>query len=167
LVPTTDPPLPKDPVTVTATDTQLQRTVLTVPRPDVNIPAIPADDMPMVAPTTDLPTLPSTSSDGPPLHVVNRVQGGPGAGFPSANDFYPSTSIRAAEEGNVTVQVCVDPRGRLTSEPTTVRSSGNSRLDAGALVLAKAGSGHYRATTEDGQAISACYPFRIVFTLKK
>jgi hypothetical protein len=34
-------------------------------------------------------------------------------------------------------------------------------------VLAKAGSGHYRATTEDGQAINSCYAIRVVFTLKQ
>jgi periplasmic protein TonB len=167
LVPTIEPPRPKDPVKVSTSDTKLQPTVLTMPPPDVIIPMTPTDDMPMVEPTTDIPALPPTSSEGPPLHVVNRLQGGPGAGFPSTNDFYPSMSIRAAEQGNVTVQVCVDPRGRLTSDPTTVQSSGSSRLDAGALVLAKAGSGHYRATTEDGHAMSACYPFRVVFTLKK
>lgn len=165
LIPTIEPPRPHDPVKAPATDAKLSPTVLTPLPPD--IPSIPTDDAPVAEPKIAVPTTMPASSEGPPLHVVTRVQGGPGAGFPSANDFYPSPAIRAGEQGNVTVQVCVDPRGRLTSEPTTVQSSGNSRLDAGALVLAKAGSGHYRATTEDGHAISACYPFRVVFTLKK
>jgi TonB family protein len=88
-------------------------------------------------------------------------------GFPNADDFYPQAARRLEEQGSVIVQVCVDPKGRLTSEPTTVQSSGNARLDGGALVLAKAGSGHYRATTEDGHAVGSCYAFRVVFTLKK
>jgi len=33
--------------------------------------------------------------------------------------------------------------------------------------LARAGSGHYRATTEDGQPVNSCYPLGIRFQLKK
>lgn len=102
-----------------------------------------------------------------PPHLVRQVAGGPGAGFPDTADFYPSQSIRMEEEGLSTVRVCVDPKGRLTSDPTTVKSSGSARLDEGALKLARAGSGHYRPTTEDGQPVSSCYPLGIRFQLKK
>jgi hypothetical protein len=60
----------------------------------------------------------------------------------------------------------VDAKG-LTSEPTTVKGSGSARLDEGALKLARAGSGRYRATTEDGQPMNSCYPFGIRFQLRK
>ena len=102
-----------------------------------------------------------------PTHVVRQVAGGPGAGFPATADFYPSLSIRLEEEGISTVRVCVDSRGKLTSDPTTVNSSGSARLDEGALKLARAGSGHYRATTEDGRPVNSCYPLGIRFQLKK
>jgi TonB family protein len=102
-----------------------------------------------------------------PTHVVQQVGGGPGAGFPETADFYPSLSIHLGEEGISTVRVCVDSRGRLTSEPTTVKGSGSARLDAGALKLARAGSGHYRATTEDGQPVNSCYSLSVRFQLKK
>ena len=102
-----------------------------------------------------------------PTHVVQQVAGGPGAGFPETADFYPSVSIHLEEEGFSTVRVCVDKTGRLTSAPTTVKGSGSTRLDEAALKLARAGSGHYRATTEDGQAVNSCYPFGIRFQLKK
>jgi TonB family protein len=102
-----------------------------------------------------------------PTHVVKQVAGGPGAGFPDTADFYPSLSIHLEEEGISTVRVCVDPKGKLTSDPTTVKSSGSARLDAGALRLARAGSEHYRATTEDGQPVNSCYPLGIRFQLKK
>jgi periplasmic protein TonB len=102
-----------------------------------------------------------------PTHAVQQVAGGPGAGFPETADFYPSASIRLGEEGLATVRVCVDKTGRLTSEPTSVKGSGSTRLDEAALKLARAGSGHYRATTEDGQAVNSCYPFGIRFQLKK
>jgi len=101
-----------------------------------------------------------------PVHVVKQVQGGPGTGFPNPDDFYPELARRLEEQGIVTVQVCVDAKGRLSSDPTTLQGTGSSRLDEGALKLARAGSGHYRATTEDGQPVNACYPFRIRFQLK-
>jgi TonB family protein len=96
---------------------------------------------------------------------IDRVVGGPGKGFPNTDDYYPATSRRIAETGAATVQVCVDSRGRLTADPTLTRSSGSRRIDDGALNLAKAGSGHYRPTTEDGQPVNACYPYRIRFEL--
>jgi TonB family protein len=102
-----------------------------------------------------------------PTHVVQQVAGGPGAGFPDTADFYPSLSVHLGEEGMSTVRVCVDPKGKLTGDPTTVKGSGIARLDEGALKLARAGSGHYRATTEDGQPVNSCYPLGIRFQLKK
>jgi TonB family protein len=102
-----------------------------------------------------------------PTHVVQQLVGGPGAGFPDTADFYPSLSIHLGEEGISTVRVCVDAKGRLTSEPIILKGSGNGRLDEGALKLARAGSGHYRATTEDGQPVISCYPLGIRFQLKK
>jgi TonB family protein len=102
-----------------------------------------------------------------PAHVVQQVAGGPGAGFPETADFYPSLSIHLGEQGVSTVSVCVDPKGRLTSEPTIVKGSGSGRLDEGALKLARAGSGKYSATTEDGQPVNSCYAFGIRFQLRQ
>ena len=113
---------------------------------------------PELPPHTALP--PTT----PPM--VNSVPGGPGSGFPSTDDFYPDASIRLGEKGLVTVRACVDAKGRLISEPTIVQSTGSARLEEGALRLAKAGSGHYRATTEDGRPVDSCYAFRIRFDLR-
>jgi TonB family protein len=107
---------------------------------------------------------------GPPSeshpHQVLQVQGGPGAGFPNPDDFYPLLAKHLEEQGVATVRVCVDARGRLTSVPTTLQGTGSSRLDQGALKLATAGSGHYRASTEDGQPVNSCFPFRVRFQLK-
>jgi TonB family protein len=101
-----------------------------------------------------------------PSHVATQVQGGPGAGFPDPDDFYPSVARRLEEQGSATVQVCVDAKGRLTSDPRVLQSTGIDRLDEGALKLAKAGSGHYRASTEDGQPVNSCYPFRVRFRIR-
>jgi len=107
--------------------------------------------------------LPPQSS---PPHVVKRIGGGPGKGFPNTADYYPFDAIRSGTTGVSGVSVCVDEKGRLTAAPTLARTSGSTSLDAGALKLAKAGSGHYRATTEDGQPVSSCYEFLIRFDFK-
>jgi len=142
---------------------------ITVPKPDPEVPPlrIPSEDA-----ATGLvkePTEPYSPPPTPviPALVVARVAGGPGGGFPDTADFYPSLSIHLGEQGISIVRVCVDSHGRLTSDPTTVQGSGSTRLDDGALKLARAGSGHYRATTEDGQPVNSCYPIGIRFQLKK
>jgi protein TonB len=116
-------------------------------------------------PGTSSPVAIQTPSSTP-LHEVSRVQGGPGSGFPNPDDYYPSSAKRREEQGSATVRVCVGANGRLTADPTTVQTSGSARLDEGALQLAKAGSGHYRATTEDGRPVNSCYSFRVRFELR-
>lgn len=148
------PPIPRPTVSPT---------VLEVPLPD--LPGIEPD--PQNAPQSTVhegagPELPPL----PPPAAVSRVQGGPGTGFPSTDDFYPSIAIFMGEKGAATVGVCVDSKGRLTSAPTLVQSTGSPRLDEGALKLARAGSGHYRASTEDGTPVNSCYSFRIRFDLR-
>ena len=118
--------------------------------------AIPVVQGPPAGPT-------ATVSQPPP---VKRVQGGPGRGFPNTDDYYPAYEIRIAATGTATVSVCTDEKGKLTSDPSLVTTSGSAGLDQGALHLAKAGSGHYRATTEDGRSVSSCFPFRITFTMR-
>jgi protein TonB len=108
-------------------------------------------------------------SAAPPTVAVKapiRVLGGPGKGFPNTDDYYPPASVRLGEEGSASVRVCVDDQGRLAAAPTIAESSGSERLDEGALKLAKAGSGHYRATLEDGQPVSSCYAFRVRFVMR-
>jgi TonB family protein len=105
---------------------------------------------------------PNEHSTQAPAALV-RVPGGPAKGFPNTSDYYPDASRRLGEKGVALVQVCVDSQGRLTTNPTIAQSSGSARLDGGALTLAKAGSGHYRATTEDGKAVPSCFAFRIRF----
>lgn len=56
-------------------------------------------------------------------------------------------------------------RQDTTSDPTIVQTSGVAQLDQGALRLARAGSGHYRPSTENGRPVAACYAFRVRFRL--
>jgi TonB family protein len=144
-------------------------TLATPKRPDIDIPVdvdhssdVTArfdDDAQVVAPPESRP---ETAS-----HIVDKIQGGPGAGFPNTEDYYPAVTIRAGEEGAVTMQVCVDTKGRLASAPMLLQGAGSARLDEAALKLARAGSGHYRATTEDGRPVDSCYPIRVRFQLKR
>ena len=101
----------------------------------------------------------------PPKEVV-RQSAKPGRNFPSASDFYPPASERIGESGNVDVRACVGTDGTLTAEPTVAKTSGISRLDDGALRLARAGSGEYMPATEDGRPVSSCFVFRVSFVLK-
>ena len=146
------------------TKPQLKVVTIEVTRPEVEVPANPD---PTTIVTSEVVQEPSGAvSPVPPPRMVKKVQGGPGAGFPNPDDFYPDLARRMDEQGIATVQVCVDARGRLTSDPTTLQGTGSPRLDESALKLARAGSGHYRATTEDGQPVNSCYSFRIRFQLK-
>jgi len=146
---------------------------LNVTPPDTHV-AIEADPKtsvgPEIGPDTD-PGLPSrdqpqTTALPPAEHTAQQIQGGPGVGFPNPDDFYPSFARYREEQGVAIVHVCVDERGRLTSDPTTLQGTGYPQLDEGALKLARAGSGHYRASTEDGRPVKSCYPLRIRFKLK-
>jgi periplasmic protein TonB len=159
------PPLRELPPLPLPLPTLLNRPKLDVPIPEVSI-AEESTANEVFGEVTERPVPPSSPPPALAAHTVKHVQGGPGAGFPNPDDFYPLLARHMEEQGVATVQVCVDVNGRLISDPTTLQSTGSSKLDEGALRLAKAGSGHYRATTDDGHPVNSCYPFRIRFQLK-
>jgi TonB family protein len=137
------------------------------PRPPVvvlqDLPPVPADAPPARLGEPDPPPHARSPLVPPPLE---RLIGGPGAGFPRTDDYYPAAARRLGEKGAALVAVCVDATGHLSAPPSIAESSGNPRLDEGALRLAQAGSGRYRPTTENGKAVSFCYPLRIRFELR-
>jgi TonB family protein len=170
---------PEDPLQVTPVEVNAPRIQPPAPIADPTLTGfhfVDNDPLPPIAfepdPVTsigDPGTQPLTAvfaSPPPSPRPVSRVTGGPGRGFPDTEDFYPDAARRLGEQGLVTVHVCVDGAGRLTAAPSVAQSSGSARLDEGALRLARAGSGHYRSTTEDGRPVSSCYPFRIRFDLR-
>jgi TonB family protein len=137
-----------------------------VPIIDQDLPVPQNIDFPTDSDLSSGPTGPPERPHDPPVApAVTRITGGPGMGFPNTADYYPDASRRISETGAANVQVCVDPQGRLTSDPVIARSSGSRRIDEAAVKLARAGSTHYRPTTENGAPVSACYPFRIRFEL--
>jgi TonB family protein len=139
----------------------LAPTRLEVPEPSFTVD-VPSDADTIRGALLEQPQPPPPS----PPRVMKRVPGGPGKGFPNTDDYYPPAAIRMGEKGIASVRVCVDGNGRLSADPTIARSSGSARLDEGAVRLAKAGSGHYRATAEDGRPVSSCFPFLIRFDFR-
>ena len=149
-------PVPPPPTTPNLVPLRIE-----LPEPVFPVASPPGPDAPR-----DIVVEPAPRAASLPAKAVKRVPGGPGAGFPNTDDYYPSASRRMGERGSATVRVCVDGSGRLTADPIIAQSSGSARLDEGALKVAKAGSGHYRATTEDGRSVDSCYPFRIRFEFR-
>jgi periplasmic protein TonB len=150
-----EPPPPPPP--------EFQRQQVEVPPPDVTI------DMPVeTTQTTAITNVTTKHVEAPPpvARATTRTPVGPGKNFPATEDYYPQASRRLEEQGVVVVDVCVDPNGKLTQEPTVDKSSGSPRLDEGGIKLAKAGSGRYKAATEDGKPIAACGKFAIRFQLR-
>jgi TonB family protein len=148
------PPPPPPAVTLVSTHVEVPPPDFTVePAADANTITVASNDPPHTGPTQ-------------PARAVERVPAGLATGFPNAGDFYPDASRRLGEKGVTSVRVCVDGLGRLTSDPSLAQSSGSARLDGGALTLAKAGSGHYRPTMENGKAVPSCFAFRIRFDFR-
>jgi periplasmic protein TonB len=139
---------------------QFERPPVELPPPDVTI------NMPVEESTTAIRVV-----NTPVVKAAPAVVARPGTsvmfgkGFPNSDDFYPDASRRLEEQGTVTVHVCVGPDGKLTEEPTVAKGT-SARLDAGAIRLAKAGSGKYIAATEDGKPISKCINFNVKFQLR-
>lgn len=138
-------------------------TRVSVPKPNISLDVPLAPSTIAVTHSPVSPAVPTPPQASKPVHLV---VGGPGAGFPTTEDYYPADARRLGETGAAAIRVCVDPSGRLTEDPTLFQSSGIPQLDQGALRLARAGSGHYRPSTENGQPVSACYAFRIKFQLE-
>jgi periplasmic protein TonB len=141
---------------------KFERPPVEVPPPEVNI------NVPVESTSTAISNITTHHVEAAPApaRAVKRTAGGPGTNFPNTEDYYPASSRRLEEQGTTVVHVCVGANGRLTGEPTVEKSSGSSRLDEGALRLAKAGSGHYRPGTEDGKPIDSCFPFGIKFQMR-
>ena len=141
---------------------QFERPPVELPPPDVTI-NMPVEESSTAIRVTNTPVV-----KAPPVAVAAKpgTNVGFGKNFPNSDEFYPDASRRLEEQGIVTVHVCVGPDGKLTEEPTVVKSPGSARLDGGALKLAKAGSGRYIPATEDGKPITKCINYNVKFQLR-
>jgi uncharacterized protein len=81
-------------------------------------------------------------------------------------DVTPSTAgvARAVPPtGRSIVCVCIDEKGILTRNPVIAASSGDSRVDSGAVKMARSDSGRYKPPTLDGVPQRGCFRFAIDF----
>jgi protein TonB len=72
---------------------------------------------------------------------------------PQGKPPYPATEQRARNEGNTTLGLCIDARGRVASA-SLVKSSGHPRLDEAALKWVKDAS--FSPGTVDGSPHAVC-----------
>ncbi len=151
-----EPPPPPPP--------KLERPPVEVPPPDVAINVPVETNTTAITDVTNKHVEAAPPPPPPPRQVV-RTAPGTLKGFPNTEDFYPPASQRLGEEGTTMVKACVGADGKLSAEPAVVKSSGHSRLDEGAIKLAKAGSGKYKPATEDGKPVNSCFDFNIKFQL--
>jgi len=139
--------------------------------PPVEVPPLVVDiNVPVEANTTAL----SNVSDKPlppppPPRVVeapkNIVSAGlrKGASQPDSEEYYPPSSKRLSEQGNVVVRSCLDDKAKIT-EVTVQEASSFPKLDEAALKYARAL--RYAPATENGKPIAGCFSFRVKFQLK-
>src|ERR1700761_1636632 len=123
-----EPPPPPPP--------QMERPPVEIPPPDVAIDVPVETQSTAIQDVTDKPVPKAPPPPPAPVRQAVRVGPRPGKGFPNTEDYYPAAAKRLGEEGTVTVHVCVDPKGKLSEDPTVAKTSGNARLDDGALKLA-------------------------------
>jgi hypothetical protein len=114
-------------------------------------PVQPGPGLPMPSPTSE-PSVP----DGKVVanSVADRCEAPPSADL-RAHDVSPS--------GRSVLCVCVDEKGTLTQDPVIAESSGDSRVDSGAVKLARLDSGRYKPPAVDGKPQRGCFRFAVNF----
>jgi TonB family protein len=146
---------------------------------DAGIPAQPAiangaDDITGATPVTDgdgidaAAAKPEVDAGAPVIDSAasSVVAVKPKLGARFERPAYPAASLRAKEQGEVTVSVCVDAQGRM-SDAKLIESSGFPRLDE-ATLKSLPRTRLEPAKDADGRAVAMCSPpfqFTYVWTL--
>jgi protein TonB len=94
----------------------------------------------------------------PSVRVLGKNQ------LPDAEEFYPPALRRLGVEGATYVRVCVDGAGVRQGDPHIEQSSGDARLDEGALNVAR--HGRYARSVQGDIPVPNCYHFRITFRMR-
>jgi protein TonB len=135
-----------------------------VPPPVVDIQIPVETSSTALTNVTDQPRPPAPPPPPAPPAQVTKVPPKLAArGNPDTEEYYPPSSKRLGEQGNVVVNACIGVNNRV-SEATIQTSSGFERLDEAALKYARAL--RYVAGTENGKPAPACFAFRVRFQLK-
>jgi hypothetical protein len=114
--------------------------------------AATAGEPPAVSGTTVVPAV-------APIRMIGANQ------LPNTEDFYPPDLRRLNVTGATHVRGCVDAQGMRQGDPTIEESSGNARLDMGAMNIAR--HGRYARAMQGDTPVGSCYRFRIAFKITK
>ena len=149
-----EPPPPKpEPHHVRATPVHVE----SAPTP-MSLPEIPA-------PPTEMRDAPPVSEAGPTIEPTDVGSGGATQALAYASPMqprYPPASVRAREEGTVTLRVLVDAEG-VPQRVEIARSSGHARLDASAKESVE--RARFRPVMRNGIAVPAWGIVPIAFRL--
>jgi protein TonB len=148
------PPIPPDP--------DLVRPDVILPAPDV--PAVDnSSDLAITAqlrPIDEIPIGPGSNRVQPDTLVAVRLD----PRHPLTQPPYPAAYIRQGIEGNVDVELYVQPNGRI-GDARVVRSSGYELFDRAALDEARR-NWRMLPATRNGEPYAQWYRLRVVFKLK-
>lgn len=142
---------------------KMERPPVEVPPPEVQITVPTQTNSTAITDVTSKHVAPPPPKPAPVHRVVYRAPSLNLRESPSTDDYYPPVSRRLNEQGTTTVHVCPGPDGRVEGQPTVVKSSGSSRLDAAAIRWAT--HARFNPGTADGKPIKYCVSFNVVFQL--
>ncbi len=100
--------------------------------------------------------------DSDPRAPDGRVLPSPSS--PERCEVTPTAAAGTHASGRSVVCVCTDEKGALIRDPVIAESSGDPRVDSGAIKMARIDSGRYLPPTVNGQPQSACFRFAIDFS---
>lgn len=120
-------------------------------------PASPAPSPGSIRQTTSPPRAP----DGP---ITPSPTSPEQCEVTSTSTSPPTPSSPTHASGRSVVCVCTDEKGTLTRDPVIAESSGDPRVDSGAIKMARIDSGRYTPPTSNGQPQPACFRFAIDFS---
>lgn len=132
-----------------------------IPLPALDPAAPPQDPAPLAPDARVLPA--AGGSAGVPVDVPIRTIGT--NQLPNSEDYYPPDLRRLNIQGATHVRVCVDAQGTRVGDPTVEESSGNARLDSGALNVAR--HGRYARSMQGEIPVGSCFRFRISFKITR
>ena len=113
-------------------------------------------------PATELTRQTTSGTTSPPRAPDGRVIPSPSS--PEQCEATSTASSGTHASGRSVVCVCTDEKGSLTRDPVIAESSGDPRVDSGAVKMARIDSGRYIPPTVNGQPQSACFRFAIDFS---
>lgn len=158
------PPPPNTPVPPPPTTVVVQKPIVQVPSPPVNIPTTTTIP-PSQPPTPPAPPAPPAPPPPPPPPKVAKKltpRGSPQSWV--TDDDYPPAALRSGDAGTVGFRLDVGPDGRVT-DCTVTSSSGSSLLDQTACRLLQRRARFNPAEDENGNKIAAAFTSRFTWRI--